>query len=123
MTLPDGTIIEPEAVLGPPTPGARLIFVGDAASTHDLVEVAADADALVIESTYLKEESEVARDFGHLTATQAASLAREANVRKLFLTHLSRRYTARQVLEEAKDIFPRTTVPNDLDRFRIIKKG
>jgi len=121
VTLPDGRTVHPDQVLGPATPGARLIFVGDAGRTDDLVEVAREADALVIEATYLEEEREIARGFGHLTAAQSASLAREANVRRLFLTHISRRYSARQILEEAQPIFPNTVVPDDLDRFRIVK--
>ncbi|MGQ9457594.1 MAG: ribonuclease Z [Anaerolineae bacterium] len=122
VTLPDGRVVHPEQVLGPWMPGARLVYVGDAARTDDLLEVAQGADALVIEATYLEEEREVAREFGHLTAAQAAHLAREAGVRQLFLTHISRRYTARQVLEEARTIFPETVVPDDLDRFRILKR-
>ncbi|MGQ9583889.1 MAG: ribonuclease Z [Anaerolineae bacterium] len=121
VTLADGRTIYPDQVLGPPTSGARLIYVGDAGRTEDLVEVARGADALVIEATYLEEEREVARDYGHLTAAQAAALAREAGVRQLFLTHISRRYSARQVLGEAAPIFPNTIVPDDLDRFRIVK--
>ncbi len=122
VTLADGRTIYPEQVLGPLVPGARLVYVGDAARTDDLVEVAHGADALVIEATYLEEEQETAREFGHLTAAQAAHLAREAGVRQLFLTHISRRYSVRQVLEEARAIFPETVVPNDLDRFRILKR-
>lgn len=122
VTLADGRVVHPEQVLGPWMPGARLVYVGDAARTDNLVEVAQGADALVIEATYLEEEREIAREFGHLTAAQAAHLAREAGVRQLFLTHISRRYTARQVLEEARAIFPETVVPDDLDRFRILKR-
>jgi ribonuclease Z len=103
-------------------PGARLVYVGDAGRTDDLVEVARGADALVIEATYLEEEREIAREFGHLTAAQAAHLAREAGVRQLFLTHISRRYSVRQVLDEARAIFPETVVPDDLDRFRVLKR-
>jgi ribonuclease Z len=122
VTLADGRTVYPEQVLGPPVPGARLVYVGDAGRTDDLVEVARGADALVIEATYLEEEREIAREFGHLTAAQAAHLAREAGVRQLFLTHISRRYSVRQVLDEARAIFPDTVVPDDLDRFRVLKR-
>jgi ribonuclease Z len=122
VTLADGRTVYPEQVLGPPVPGARLVYVGDAGRTDDLVEVARGADALVIEATYLEEEREIAREFGHLTAAQAAHLAREAGVRQLFLTHISRRYSVRQVLDEARAIFPETVVPDDLDRFRVLKR-
>ncbi|NLE77079.1 MAG: MBL fold metallo-hydrolase [Chloroflexi bacterium] len=121
VTMADGRTVTPDEVLGPQRPGARLIFVGDAGRTDDLLEVAAEADALVIEATYLNEDAQTAKEFGHLTAAQSATLAREANVRQLFLTHISRRYSARQVLEEAQPIFPNVLVPNDLDRFRIVK--
>ncbi len=121
VTLANGTIVRPEQVLGPPTAGAKLVHVGDAARIDDLVEHVAEADALVIEATYLSMEEDLAREFGHLTAAQAATLAREARVRRLYLTHISRRYSEREVLKEATEIFPHTVVARDLDRFRIIK--
>jgi ribonuclease Z len=58
-------------VLGPLTKGAKLVIVGDTGRTDNLLEVAKDADALVIESTYLEEEAEMARQFSHMTARGA----------------------------------------------------
>jgi ribonuclease Z len=49
-------------------------------------------------------------------------LARQANVKQLYLTHISRRYPAEIVLAEARAIFPQTAVARDFDRFRIIKE-
>jgi ribonuclease Z len=121
VVLPDGRQIAPDDVLGPPIGGTKLVFVGDAGQTDNLVEPARDADALVIESTYLDEERGLAREFGHLTARQAAELARQANVRHLILTHLSRRYSCQQVLDEARAIFPDTTVARDFDCFRVMR--
>jgi ribonuclease Z len=118
IALADGTLIQPEQVLGPVIPGVRLAWVGDAAETDSLVEYAANADALVIEATYLDVEADMAQRFGHLTASMAASLAYEAGVKKLYLTHISRRYAASQVLAEARLIFANTTVVRDLDFFR-----
>jgi ribonuclease Z len=123
VTLADGTVVHPDQVLGPPVPGAKLVFVGDAARTYNLVEAASDADALVIEATYLSKEEELAREYGHLTAAAAATLAREARVRQLYLTHISRRYSEKAILAEAQAIFPQTVVARDLDRFRIIKQN
>jgi ribonuclease Z len=122
ITLADGTVVHPDQVLGEPVPGASLVYVGDAGRTDDLVEVCRGADALVIEATYLEVEADLARKFGHLTATQAATLARRADVKQLFLTHISRRYSEREVLAEAEPIFPNTIVARDFDRFRIIKE-
>jgi len=121
VTLADGRVVHPDDVLGPPQRGAKLVFVGDAARIDNLVEEAREADALVIEATYLEEEMGLAREFGHLTAAQAATLAREARVRQLILTHISRRYPEKAVLAEAQAIFPNTVVARDFDRFRIIK--
>lgn len=123
ITLADGRVIHPDDVLGPETRGAKLVFVGDAGRVDNLVEPAGDADALVIEATYCNEEAEMARRFGHLTAAQAAWLAKAAGVKQLILTHISRRYGARRVLDEALPIFPATVVANDFDRYRIVKEG
>jgi len=122
VTLADGTVVHSDQVLGPPVPGAKLVFVGDAARIHNLVEAASNADALVIEATYLSEEEALAREYGHLTAAKAAALARQAGVGQLYLTHISRRYSAEAVLAEARAIFPQTVVARDFDRFRIIKE-
>ncbi|RME81338.1 MAG: ribonuclease Z [Caldilineae bacterium] len=119
VTLPDGRVITPEDVLGPPQPRTRLAFIGDLARTRQLASIVRDADALVVEATYLQEDAAMARRFGHLTAAGAARLARRAEVRQLILTHISRRYHTRQILEEAQAIFPNTVVANDFDHFTI----
>jgi ribonuclease Z len=88
-----------------------------------LVDICRGADALTIESTYLQEEADMAQQFGHLTATQAARLAVEADVKCLILTHLSRRYFERDVLHEARSIFPNTYVARDFDHFQVTRGG
>lgn len=122
VTLDSGLVVHPDNVLGEPILGAKLVFVGDAAKIDDLVEVAQGADALVIEATYLSAEAELARQYSHLTASEAAELARRAKVRQLILTHISRRYPESAVLAEAIAIFPQTVVARDFDRFKIIKE-
>lgn len=119
ITLRDGRVIEPDEVLGPEVVGTSLAVVGDAARTDNLLEHVRGVDALVIESTYLDVEADLARDHGHLTATQSARLAREAGVQQLILTHISRRYGEREVQAEARAIFPETLVARDFDHFRI----
>ncbi|MBM4465708.1 MAG: ribonuclease Z [Chloroflexi bacterium] len=122
VTLADGTVVHPHQVLGPPIPGAKLVFVGDASRINNLVEVAWQADALVIEATYLSQEQELAREYGHLTAAEAATLAHLAEVKQLYLTHVSRRYSEEAVSAEAQAIFPQTIVVRDLDHYRIVKE-
>lgn len=122
VTLADGRVIQPDEVLGPEIPGAKLVFVGDTGRTDNLIEAAFQADTLIIESTYLETDAEMARHFSHLTAAQAARLAREAQVQQLCLTHISRRYREQDVLEEARAIFPRTIVARDFDRLKVVKE-
>jgi ribonuclease Z len=122
ITLDDGAVIQPEEVLGPEKPGTRLVHVGDTGRTDNLLEMCQGADTLVIEATYLQEEAEMARDFAHLTAAQAARLAKEAGVHQLILTHVSRRYRERDIREEAEAIFPNTLVARDFDNFQV-KRG
>ena len=121
VTLADGRTIQPDDVLGEETPGLRLVFIGDAGRVDNLVAEAAGADLLAIEATYTEEERDVAAAFGHLTAAQAAWLAREAGVGHLVLHHISRRYNSKQILDEAAAIFPGTSVARDFDLFRLVK--
>jgi ribonuclease Z len=121
IELADGRIIHPAEVLGDLIEGASLAVVGDAARVDNLIDAVRGVDALVIESTYCAVEADLAQAYGHLTATQAASLAREAGVKQLILTHVSRRYPERDVLAEARAIFPETLVARDFDHYRIQK--
>jgi ribonuclease Z len=122
VALADGRTVVPDQVLGPEIQGTRFVHVGDCAKIENLLDVCQNADGLVIEATYIEVESELAVKFGHLTARQAALLAKEANVSKLFLTHISRRYRESQVLEEAGTIFPNVAVVRDFDRYHV-KRG
>jgi len=119
VTLPDGRRIDPDQVLGPARPGTRLVHVGDTGRTDNLRGVCQSADLLIIEATYLQEEVQMAADFAHLTALQAAELAVQAGVKHLVLTHISRRYRERDVLAEARAVFPQVNVARDFDVFQI----
>ena len=118
-TLPDGRKIEPEMVLGDFRAGTRLVAIGDVGETDSLVTVCRDADAVVVESTYLDQEADMARQFGHLTAKRAAELARQAGAKQLYLTHISRRYRERDVLQEAQAVFANTMVARDFDVYQV----
>lgn len=121
IILNDGRVIQPEEVLGDLIKGAKLVITGDLARTDEVREAAQDADALVIEATYLDVDADIARQVGHITARQAADLARECNVKFLFLTHISRRYREFEVIGEARKTFPDSYVARDLDHFTIFR--
>ncbi len=119
IILADGRTITPEDVLGPIQAGTKLVVIGDTGRTDDLLPYCQGADALVIESTYLDEEADMARQYGHMTARGAAELAARAGVQRLFLTHISRRYRERDVIAEAQSVFPAVVVARDFDHFTV----
>lgn len=119
ITLADGRVIQPDEVLGELVPGAKICVTGDVGKPEELVEPVRGADALICEATYLKVEMDMARRFGHLTAHQAAQLAKKAEVQNLILTHVSRRYRERDIAAEAETVFPSTVVARDFDHYRI----
>lgn len=123
VTLADGRVIQPDDVLGEEHPGTKYVHIGDVGRTDTLHEIVRGAHALVMEATYLEEEAEMAAEFGHMTAARAAQLARDAGVHNLILTHLSRRYSDRQVRQEARSIFPKTHVARDFDNYQITREG
>ena len=123
VTLPDGRIIDPDQVLGDPLKGTSLAVVGDTGNAEKVLPHVRGVDALVIEATYTESEADLADQFDHLTAAQSAELAVQAGVGRLFLTHLSRRYRERDILKEAKAIFPDVHVARDFDSFQIRREN
>ncbi len=123
ITLEDGRVITPQMVTGEFRPGTRLAAIGDLGETDSLVDLLRGVDGLVIESTYLEEERDMAKQFAHLTARQAAEFAKSIGTGKLMLTHLSRRYREKDVLAEAQVIFENTSVARDFDTFTIKRES
>jgi len=115
----DGSIVEPEQVLGDPRRGRKVTYTGDCRPSEATVELAYRSDVLVHEATFC-DETERAHEVGHSTAGQAAFMADKAEVRKLFLTHLSPRYEDPEPIEtEARKVFEDAEVPEDLDTFTV----
>jgi len=121
-TLPDGRQIKPDQVLGPERPGTRYVHVGDVGRAGDLENICQEADVLVIEATYLQDQVDLAKEFSHFTALQAAELAIQTGVKHLILTHISRRYRERDVIAEARAVKPDTYIARDFDHYQI-KRG
>ncbi len=111
----NGRSIEPAQVVGPPRAGRLVVYSGDTAPAPEVVEAAAGADMLIHDATFSEEEVARARETFHSTAKGAAEVARDAGVHRLYLTHLSARYSANpQPLErEAREVFPVTEVAYD----------
>lgn len=105
--------------------GQRFAFVMDTRLCDGVYALAAAADMLVIESTFLDEDVQLAVDHGHLTAGQAASVARDCGVRHLVLTHFSQRYSEPAEFERqarATGFEGELTVAHDLMRVALPKR-
>ncbi len=95
--------------------GKKISFILDTGYTKSAVELAEGADLLICEATHLEELKEKTEEYKHLTTKQAAGIAKEANVKKLIITHFSQRYKDLKKLEkEAKDEFKETIAAKDL---------
>jgi ribonuclease Z len=96
-------------------PGKKICYIIDAAYSDALVKFAENSDLLICESTFGDDLKQEAREYGHMTASDAATIAKKAKVKNLVLTHFSQRYKDVNVLlEEAKKVFKNSIVAEDL---------
>ncbi len=99
-------------------PGDVIAVVVDTSYCQAAIDIAKGAKILLCESTYLERHRELAEEYNHLTAKQAAEIAKKAGVQELILTHFSARYQdLEEFAQEAKTIFPNTFTADDLKNF------
>ncbi len=116
----DGKEIRPEQIVGPPRRGKKIVYSGDTRPVPDMIEAAEEADVLIHDSTLDASMSKRAVEQGHTSSDRAAEIAEDAGVRRLFLYHISPRYTDGEKLEgQAKQIFDRSEVPRDLEEYEL----
>ena len=110
-----GRRITPAEVLGESRPGRLVLYSGDTRPCNEIVERAAGADLLIHDCTFADEGSDRARETSHSTAREAAQVAERAGAKRLFLTHLSARYSANvaPLEREAREVYPRAEVAYD----------
>ncbi len=115
VTLEDGRVVEPSALVGPTRPGRRVVITGDTRPCDATIEAARNADVLIHEATFSDEETDRARETGHSTAREAAQVARSAGARRLLLTHISARYSrdTHDLEREARSVFAKSKVARD----------
>lgn len=98
--------------------GDSIAVILDSKFCDNAIHLAKDAKVVICESTFLEEEKELARKYMHMTAKEAATVAKKANAKLLILTHFSARYTNLALFEEeAKEVFENTFIAEDLKRF------
>lgn len=125
IVLESGQIIDGKDFVGPKKKGKIIAVGGDTRQCESLKRLADQANILVHEATYLHEHKDLAYEYFHSTAFQAAKLAEESQVSNLFLNHISSRYcqSTDLLLQEAQAIFPNTYIPDDLQSYVIKQNG
>ena len=119
VVLADGRIIDGKEFCGPPRKGESFVYCTDTVFSESAVSLSKNADLLVHESTFSKEDEGMAYKKLHSTTIMAAKTALLSNTKKLIITHFSPRYTSKNaitpsdLLKEAQKIFPNTQLAKD----------
>ena len=123
VALMNGSVVRPEEVMGPPRAGRKFSFVTDSLYMPEISREVADSDLLICEGMFEEALLSSAVEKRHMTARQAAQIAKDAgNVKLLGLIHYSPRYSDRELkllLEEAQEVFPDTVLTRDRMNFPI----
>ena len=112
----DGSIVKPEQVLGQKRSGRKFSFVTDTLYKKTIADEVRGSDLLVCEGMFEEELMDQAREKKHMTAVQAATIARDADVRRMCMIHYSPRYTDRELeklLQEAREVWPKAELSRD----------
>jgi ribonuclease Z len=111
---PEGDCVENGLLTLPPTPSKSYAYCSDTAFSEKLIPLIEGVDLLFHEATFCESELARAKSTMHSTASQAASIAKAANVKKLLIGHYSARYMNEKVLlHEATNIFPNTVLADE----------
>jgi ribonuclease Z len=101
----------------------KITFIMDTGENKKAVKIAKNSDLLISESTYSAKEKKIAKDYKHLTAEQAANIAKKSKSKELILMHLSQRYEKKQeqekILNQAKKIFKNTSIAKDFTKTEV----
>lgn len=122
VTLADGRVINGADYLFPATPGKKVAIFGDTAPCDAALAMARDVDVMVHEATLEAAMAEKANSRGHSSTEQTAQLARDANAKRLIVTHVSSRYDAegcRRLLAECQAYFPACELAEDFATFTL----
>lgn len=115
-----GKVVRSIQVVGPSRKGRKIGISGDTRPSTKLEQFFEDCDLLVFESTYSQDKKEKAIENWHSTALEAATLAKNSRVRKLFLTHFSARYDqTHSLVDEASAVHGDVEAAEDLKSVEI----
>ena len=115
-TITDGdTVYTPDMVMGAPRKGIKLVYCTDTRPTESIARNAKGADLFICEGMYGEKDKQVkAVTNKHMTFYEAARLAKEADVKEMWLTHYSPSLTRpEEYMDEVRKIFPRAVAGKD----------
>ena len=117
----EGKIVRPQDVMGPARPGRKIVYTGDTRPCKSVEVASLGADLLIHDCALADDMADWATQTKHSTSKEASEIAKRANVQQLVLTHISSRYSEDTsiLLKEAKSIFERTVVAEDLMHLEI----
>lgn len=116
VTTQDGRIVKPEDVMGQKRKGRKFSFVTDTLYKPSISEEVKNSDLLICEGMFEEGLLDQAKEKKHMTAKQAATIARDANVKRMCMIHYSPRYTDKELsvlLSEAQEIWPKAELSKD----------
>ena len=122
VTLEDGRVITSDMVMGEERDGRKISYVTDSLYFESIADYVHDSDILFCEGMFEAALRDTAREKKHMTAREAAMIARDSYSHKLCLQHYSPRYSDRELRlleKEAKEIFPETVLTKDRMVFSI----
>lgn len=122
VTLDDGRIIHGEDYQASVRKGKKIAILGDTIPCQASIDLAKDVDLLVHEATQEQALEEKALERGHSTTVHAATIAKQADARRLIITHISPRYSLNdktKLVNEARNIFAPTEIATDFATFEV----
>lgn len=100
--------------------GKKIVYITDTLFVPQAIDLAEEADLLICESTFSNDQEELAHQYKHMTARQAAQVGSMANVKKVILTHFSQRHQhIQELLEQAREAFDQVELANDFKKVKL----
>lgn len=112
----DGSIVKPEQVMGQKRSGRKFSYVTDTMYLPSIAQEVKGSDLLICEGMFEEALADQAKEKKHMTAKQAATIAKDANVRRMAMIHYSPRYNDKELqilLDEAREVWPQSELSHD----------
>lgn len=116
VVLEDGTRLSARQFVGEKKKGKVVTILGDTRYCEASIDLAMDSDLLIHEATFAKGEEALAKEYFHSTTSQAATIAKKANVKRLLVTHISSRYDLKEseiLVNQLKELFSNSVIASD----------